>query len=244
MRTLIAVASLAALLAACGDNPAPSTGEPTAPPADGAALPPSEAPGAPPSEVPTPTTPPADGEQGGTADWRQVVSAADAANLGRLDQAWRLGRAEAEDKGFADQVEALGPLVDPNAGQAGRLQPPPGSYRCRTIKLGSNSPGGLGYLEYPYFRCTIELTPGGDLILTKTTGSQRTRGLLYPDTDRRLVFVGAQAWGMDETTFPRYGEQRQRDQVGVFERIGGNRWRLVVPWPRVDSKLEILELVR
>lgn len=238
MRTLIAVAALAALLAAC-DNPAADA--PAAPPADSAAVPPGEATGAP---APAPPAAPAGGEQGGTDDWREVVSAEDAANLGRLDQAWRLGRAEAEDKGFAGQVEALGPLVDPNAGQTGRLQPPPGTYRCRAVKLGSNAPGGPGYLEYPFFRCTIEVSPGGDLILTKITGSQRTRGLLYPDTDRRLVFIGAQAWGMDETTFPRYGEQRIRDQVGVFERIGANRWRLVLPWPKVDSKLEILELVR
>ena len=238
MRTLIAVASLAALLAACGDRPAPA--------ADDGARPTPEASGPTPPVDPTPASAPSTpaAEQGGTADWRQVVSAADAANLGRLDQAWRLGRAEAEDKGFAAQVEALGPLVDPNAGQAGRLQPPPGDYRCRSIKLGSNSPGGLGYLEYPFFRCTVELTPGGDLILTKTTGSQRTRGLLYPDTDNRLIFVGAQAWGMDETGYPDYGDQPVRDQVGVFERIGAARWRLVVPWPKVDSKLEILELVR
>ena len=238
MRIPAAVAALVVLLAACGDRPAdpeaaPDAGAPAAPAAPPAADPPASTP-----------APPAGGEQGGTADWREVVSVEDAAALGRLDQAWRLARAEAEDKGFADRVEALGPLVDPNAGRAGRLQPPPGTYRCRAIKLGSNGPGGLGYLEYPFFRCTIELTPGGDLILTKTTGSQRTRGRLYPDTDRRLVFVGAQAWGMDETTFPRYGEQRIRDQVGAFERIGANRWRLVIPWPKVDSKLEILELVR
>ncbi|HZW15072.1 MAG TPA: DUF4893 domain-containing protein [Brevundimonas sp.] len=229
---ILAAAALVALLAACGDRPAePETATPAPP-----------VPATPPA-ADLPAAPPAGGEQGGTADWHEVVSVEDAAALGRLGQAWRLARAEAEDKGFADQVEALGPLVDPNAGQAGRLQPPPGAYRCRTIKLGSNGPGGVGYLEYPFFRCTIELTPGGDLILTKTTGSQRTRGLLYPDTDRRLVFVGAQAWGMDETAFPRYGDQRIRDQVGVFERIGSERWRLVIPWPKVDSKLEILELV-
>ncbi|WP_332677749.1 DUF4893 domain-containing protein [Brevundimonas sp.] len=242
MRTLIAVASLAALLAACGES-APPAADPAAPPTD-ASVPPADAATPPPAAPGQTPAPPAEGEQGGTADWRKVVSAADAASLGRLDQAWRLGRAEAEDNGFADKVEALGPLVDPNAGQAGRLQPPPGAYRCRTVKLGSNSPGGLGYLEYPWFRCTVELTPGGDLVLTKTTGSQRTRGLLYPDTDNRLVFVGAQAWGMDETGFPRYGQQPVRDQVGVFERIGSNRWRLVIPWPKVDSKLEILELTR
>lgn len=237
MRTLIAVASLAALLAACGDAGSSP---------DGSAAPATDpAPVGEPAPAPEPTpAPPAGGEQGGAANWREVVSAADASNLGRLDQAWRLGRAEAEDKGFASEVESLGPLVDPMAGQSGRLQPAPGTYRCRTIKLGSKSEGGLAYLAYPFFRCTVELSPGGDLILTKTTGSQRTRGLLYPDTDNRLVFVGAQAWGLDETGYPAYGQQPERDQVGVFERIGPERWRLVIPWPRVESKLEILELVR
>ena len=238
MRTLIAVASVAALLAACGDNPTPA---PDAPAPETAAVDP--APVGEPASAPD-AAPPAQGEQGGTSDWRQVASTVDAGNLGRLDQAWRLGRAEAEDRGFASQVEALGPLVDPNAGLTGRLQPGPGTYRCRTIKLGSRAEGGLAYVAYPFFRCTVELTPGGDLILTKTTGSQRTRGLLYPDTDNRLVFIGAQAWGMDETGFPAYGAQPERDQVGVFERIGSERWRMVVPWPRVESKLEILELVR
>jgi len=238
MRTLIAVASVAALLAACGDNSTPSTPDPVTAPTDGVAA------RAPAGEPATPPPAQAEAEQGEASGWRQVASTADAANLGRLDQAWRLGRAEAEDKGFASQVEALGPLVDPMAGQAGRLQPSPGTYRCRTVKLGAKAEGGLAYVAYPFFRCTVELTPGGDLVLTKTTGSQRTRGLLYPDTDRRLVFVGAQAWGADETGFPAYGAQPERDQVGVFERIGPERWRMVVPWPRVESKLEILELVR
>lgn len=223
MRTLVALASTAFLLAACGDNPA---SDPAPAPAD-----------------PAPVEP-APGQQGGTSDWRQVVRTIDAAALGRLDQAWRLARAEAEENGFASEVEALGPLVDPNAGQAGRLQPAPGDYRCRTIKLGSRSGSGPAYVAYPYFRCTVELGPGGDLVLTKATGSQRSRGLLYPDTDRRLVFVGAQAWGADETGYPAYGAQQARDQVGVFERIGSERWRLVIPWPKQEAKLEILELVR
>ena len=241
MRTFAAVASLAALLAACGDSSTPST-----PGAKGGTETPSAAPPsatAAAAATPAPATPAA-GEQGGTSDWRQVASPADASALGRLDQAWRLARAEAEDAGFAEQVESLGPLVDPNAGQAGRLQPAPGAYRCRTIKVGAKSPGGLAYVAYPGFRCTVELTPGGDLVLTKTTGSQRSRGLLYPDTDRRLVFVGAQAWGADETGYPAYGQMPERDQIGVFERIGPERWRLVIPWPKQEAKLEILELTR
>jgi hypothetical protein len=249
--------ALALTVGACGQNPAPSSDE--TPAADGAMAPTTDATGGPtdgamspaPSdgamtpggETPPPSVP-ASGEQGGTDDWRQVVKTADASALGRLDQAWRLGRAEAEDRGFADEVEALGPLVDPNAGQAGRLQPGPGTYRCRTIKMGTRTEGqGLAYIAYPFFRCTVEMSPGGDLVLTKGTGSQRSRGLLYPDTDRRLVFVGAQAWG-DETAYPTYGQTRERDQVGAFERIGADRWRLVIPWPKQEAKIEILELTR
>ena len=246
------IAAVAMILAACGENPTPSTSDPSTTPQDGV-TPPASAPNDPtagePMRGPTPpavdpVVPASEGEQGGTSDWRQVATASDASTLGRLDQAWRLGRAEAEDGGFADQVEALGPLVDPNAGLSGRLQPTPGSYRCRTIKLGTRVEGqGLAYIAYPNFRCTVELTPGGDLILTKTTGSQRSRGLLYPHSDNQLVFLGAQAWG-DEATYPAYGQNRERDQIGVVERIGPQRWRLVIPWPKQESKLEILELTR
>jgi hypothetical protein len=240
MRILLALASTAALLAACG---------PSSPPEKAAAPPDAVAPSAPETAEPTETAsaseaaPPA-GEQGGTDDWRQVALAADADGLARLDAAWRQARDEAEDEGFADELKALGALVEPGAAQTGRLQPAPGAYRCRTIKIGARNKGGLAFVDYPYFRCTIELTPGGDLILTKTTGSQRTRGLLYPDTDNRLVFIGAQAWGDDETSFPAYGARSERDQVGVLERIGPTRWRLVLPWPKQESNLEILELVK
>lgn len=240
MRPLLALASAAALLAACG---------PSSPPDQTAASPDAAAPSA---TTPAPDAAPAqaaaeddmEGAPEGSDNWRQVALAAGADSLDRLDQAWREARDEAEDEGFADELKALGVLVDPGVAQTGRLQPAPGAYRCRTIKIGARNKGGLAFVDYPFFRCSVELTPGGDLILTKTTGSQRTRGLLYPDTDSRLVFIGAQAWGDDETTFPAYGDQPVRDQVGVLERIGPTRWRLVIPWPTLESKLEILELVK
>lgn len=234
-----------ALVAGCGDNTPSSPAEQSPAVSEPAAgVPGQAAPEAGTGATPGAPTTPAGGEQGGTDDWRSVATAADAMSLGRLDQAWRLARAEAEDAGFAEQVEALGPLVDPNAGQAGRLQPAPGDYRCRTVKLGRRTEGqGLAYVAYPYFRCSVELTPGGDLILTKGSGSQRSRGLLYPHTDRQLVFLGTTAWG-DETNWPAYGARAERDQIGVLERIGDNRWRLVLPWPKQEAKLELLELVR
>ena len=132
-------------------------------------------------------------------------------------------------------------VTDPDAGKRG-VAPPPGTYRCRTVKLGSQGgEDGLGYVVYGWFECEIERTPNG-LRLVKTTGSQRTQGLLYPDMDRRLVYIGAQALSDAETGFPAYGDRPERDQVGVLERIGQSRWRLVLPWPKQEAKLELLEI--
>ncbi len=50
--------------------------------------------------------------------------------------------------------------------------------------------------------------------------------------------------GEAQKTVPAYGQDTARDQVGVLERIGQNRWRLVLPWPRQDAKLELVEITR
>lgn len=229
-RALPLIAALA--LAACSPEPARETsGSPASPP-----------PATAPAVTPPPAAPAA-GEQGGTDLWRTVATAEDQDRIDRLDAAWRAALAEANHEHGA-VLDSLGLLAVPGGALAGNLQPAPGKYRCRTIKIGAKGEGNLTYVAYGWFSCTIELTPGGDLILTKTGGSQRTRGLLYPDTDRRLVFVGAQAWGADETEYPAYGQRVERDQVGVFERVGVDRWRLVLPWPKQEAKLEVLELKR
>lgn len=175
-----------------------------------------------------------------SADYRQDASASDLGRLARLDEAWDIAIRQAG----ADQakVRGLGALVKPG-GALARPHPTPGSYRCRTIKLGLGGPqAGSGLVAYGWFRCRVELTPGGDLLLTKTTGSQRPMGNLYPDSPRRLVYLGAVAWG-DEGQV-RYGRDPERDQIGVFERIGPQRYRLVLPYPKQESTLDILELAR
>lgn len=231
------VVALTGVLGACGDRQG-------ARPADEAGLKVAQAEQAPvQAEAPPaiPETAPAAAQA--ADDWRKVVSSADASQLNRLDDAWRQALAEARDDGYGAQVEKLGAVADPQAARAGRLQPGPGDYRCRTIKLGARDGGTLAYVDYPFFGCKIELTPGGDLILTKTSGSQRFQGRLYPDGDSRLVYVGSQAWG-DERGFPTYGAKPERDQAGVVERIGENRWRVVLPWPKQESKLDLIEVVR
>lgn len=237
MLTLVSAAALIGALGACGDNRGAKSEQPALKVAEAQTPQPTAEAVAPSDTPPTETAAPA------TDDWRKVVSSTDEGLLGRLDDAWRLSRIEAEEDGYSAQVEKLGPLADPNAARVGRSQPGSGAYRCRTIKLGTRDGGTLAYVDYPFFACRVELTPGGDLILTKTTGSQRFQGRLYPDTDDRLVYVGSQAWG-DERGFPAYGAKPERDQAGVVERIGENRWRVVIPWPKQESKLDLIEIVR
>ena len=183
-----------------------------------------------------------------TGDWRQLVSPADSQRLLGLDEAWVSGLAAARRENAAG-VDRLGVLLQPSgpldSGAPGpslqNPQPTPGDYRCRTIKLGGER--GVPLVVYGWFRCRIELTPGGDLVFTKLTGSQRQQGRLFPYTDRALAFVGAEAWG-NETTYPTYAQNPERDEVGALERIGPDRWRLLLAWPKQESVLDVIELVR
>lgn len=40
-----------------------------------------------------------------------------------------------------------------------------------------------------------------------------------------------------------YGRRPDRDMVALLERIGDQRWRLVIPWPESESNLDLIELV-
>lgn len=174
-------------------------------------------------------------------DWRAVITPADRDRYQRRAAAWTLALEQARRQGGSGDLAGLGDLIDPNAARAD-VAPPPGAYRCRTVKLGSQGDeGGLGYVVYGWFACRIEQTAGG-LKLTKRTGSQRPAGLLFPENDREMVFLGSMALA-SEPAARSYGQRPQRDIVAVLERIGEARWRLVTPWPATESNLDLLELV-
>lgn len=176
-------------------------------------------------------------------EWRTVATKPDAERLDRLREAWEEGLADARKAGSTKAIRAEGKLLQPYAAQA-RPLPPPGRYRCRTIKLGRAGQGKVDSTmrAYPPFFCYVE--QDGDLtIFIKETGSQRPAGRLWPDGDRRLVFLGAGAFGAEGTAAPPYGESAEQDVVGVVERVAPFRWRLVLPWPRVESKIDVIELV-
>lgn len=161
-----------------------------------------------------------------------------------MDAAWRKASDDARAGGHGADLEALGPVANPRSGLPTRPQPTPGGYRCRTIKLGLYDRIGLPFVAYPWFRCRVDLTPGGDLTLAKQTGSQRVTGQIYPFEEGRLVFLGAVAWSDSEPSAPAYGANPERDQAGVVERIGPERWRIALPWPHQESNLDLLELER
>lgn len=176
-----------------------------------------------------------------SADWRTDASKADAARLADLDGAWTTALRQIGEDGRKGDLAKLGVLADRKARLA-RPHPAPGTYRCRTVKLGRMDPAASSLTAYGWFRCKVDLSPGGDLSFAKITGSQRPAGFLYPRDAKRLVYVGAVAWGDEPPAV--YGADPERDQIGQWERIGPQRWRLALPWPRQESVLDLIEVAR
>ena len=187
--------------------------------------------------------PPAPPGQNGPAlrDWRRIITSIDRHRYRRLDSAWTLALQQARRQAGSGDLNSLGDLIDPDAGMRG-VAPPPGAYRCRTVKLGSQGgEAGLGYVVYGWFACRIEQTPNG-LKFSKSTGSQRPSGLLFPENDRQMVMLGSMALA-SEPAANSYGQRPDRDLVAVLELISERRWRLVIPWPQNESNLDLIELV-
>ncbi|QNM83824.1 DUF4893 domain-containing protein [Sphingomonas sabuli] len=173
-------------------------------------------------------------------DWHRVVTQEDRARLRDWRSAFAAGVAAARADGHAAEVDKEGVLLQPDAA-LGPPGIPNGDYRCRVTKLGAKSEGLLNYIAYPYFACRVqqeEELQG----FAKRTGSQRQVGLIFPGDQLRQVFLGTLMLG-DEARPMQYGLDRERDVAGFVERIGPNRWRLVMPSPHFESKVDVMELV-
>ena len=173
-------------------------------------------------------------------DWKRVATRNDMDRVLRWRTAFVAALNDARKAGHGAAIAREGALLDPDAALAG-APPAPGRYRCRTIKLGSGTPGMLSYIAYPHFACTIE-DQGGVLAFNKVSGSQRPVGLIFPGDGPRRIFLGTLVLG-DETRALDYGNDATRDMAGAVERIGENRWRLILPYPRFESIMDVIELV-
>ena len=173
-------------------------------------------------------------------DWRSIATEQDRERLREWRTAWVQALRKAQTAGFGPTVGREGVLLQPDAAAAWQ-EPPDGDYRCRMIKIGAQRAGMLDYVPYPAFNCRIR-REGPLVSFAKLTGSQRPIGHLLPTTGDRMIFLGTLQLG-DETRALEYGRDRDRDMAGLFERIGDQRWRLVLPYPRFESTIDVLEIV-
>jgi len=172
-------------------------------------------------------------------DWRPVATENDRDRLRHWRDAWTAALAQAN-QAHAAEISAGGALFEPDTALPD-AQPPAGDYACRTYKLGRNPRGGtLDYVEYPSFRCRISASDGR-LRFVKLTGSQRPAGNIFADNGRRMIFLGTLMLG-DEARALRYSRDEERDMIGIIERVGDSRWRVVFPRPHYESLLDVIEL--
>jgi hypothetical protein len=175
-----------------------------------------------------------------TTAYKQVISENDRVRLRDWRKSFESGLDAARKAGHAADIAREGALLDPDAALAGPAIPN-GMYRCRVIKLGAQTGETREYLATPIFTCRVrqerQLQRFGVL-----SGNQRYLGLIFPGDAIRNVFLGTLVLG-DERRALQYGQDQKRDVAGYVERIGPNRWRLVMPQPHFESRLDVMELV-
>jgi hypothetical protein len=175
-----------------------------------------------------------------TTAYKQVISENDRVRLRDWRKSFESALAAARKSGHGAEIDREGALLGPDAAM-GAPAISNGIYRCRVIKLGAKDPGNLDYASYPGFTCRVKQEHALQR-LGKLSGPQRYVGLIFPGDAIRNVFLGTLVFA-DERRALQYGQDEQRDVAGYVERIGPNRWRLVMPAPHFESQLDVMELV-
>jgi hypothetical protein len=167
--------------------------------------------------------------------WRSFASPADQARLADLPQRFAQARAALPAR-LAKAIRAEGPLLDP-AIAAPLPQLPPGSYRCRLVRLG----GAARFRTFPSDFCYVDAADDR-LAFTKQTGSTLPEGYVYSDTATNLVFLGTMRVAGEKGGKP-YGADPARDLVGLVTRVAPFRWRLVLAHAGGGADIDLYELV-
>jgi hypothetical protein len=158
----------------------------------------------------------------------------------------RLGRYEANKSAAVDAARKSGAPADVRQLQEILARPRlaigenfdmTGEWKCRTIKLGKEP----ALVIYQWFKCRVT-DDGSGWMLEKTSGSQRTKGRFYTDSDTRLTYLGV-GYVSGETP-GKYGGGPDIDQAGYAYRTGKNGFHIEFPEPARESLLDILELKR
>lgn len=172
--------------------------------------------------------------------WTSLITPGDAERVKHIDTTWSAALAEARPR-HATAITREGALLDP-AGALTRVAPSPGQYRCRVVTIGRGTDRrGPVFQAFKPQTCFVQAEEKL-LVLMKATGTTLPGGRLWDDGDKRMIFLGAMA-DRPGAGAPAYGSDPQKDRVGVLERVGDFRWRLVTPGQPAGSTLEVMELV-
>lgn len=166
---------------------------------------------------------------------QKLITPADKARLEKYDATRKEALQQAK-AGQAGEVATLDAIVAKKPASFSDFDMT-GNWQCRTIKA-----GGLGPLVvYGWFKCKVT-DDGSGWMLEKISGSQRTKGRFYTESDTRLIYLGS---GFVSGEKPKaYGRGPDTDQVGYAFRSGPTAWRIEFPAPRYESKLDIIEFRR
>jgi hypothetical protein len=166
---------------------------------------------------------------------QKLMTAADKARLEAYEDTRAEALTEAKDGDQAQLAELEALLAKP------LLSLPDfdlgGDWRCRTTKLGGLSP----LVVYGWFKCRVS-DDGSGWKLEKLSGSQRTTGRFYDDSQTRTIYLGSFSIAGDKPQ--PYGSGPDTDQVGYAFRTGPAEWRIEFPAPKYESNLDILEFRR
>lgn len=171
-----------------------------------------------------------------TGEIESLITQADRDRLAKFDETRAEALQEARDKGSAGDVATLDAVANAAALPFDGFDMT-GNWQCRTIKAG----GLAGLVVYGWFKCRVT-DDGGGWTLEKLSGSQRTKGRFFTESDTRLTYLGSFFIAGD--TPARYGSGPDTDQSGYAIRTGADAFRIELPAPRYESKLDILELRR
>lgn len=176
-----------------------------------------------------------------TTNWKEVATQDDRQRLSDWRAALVAALDAAKTGGHGADIMREGALLEPDAA-LGQPAIPNGMFRCRVIKIGAKPESGNPvYNVFPPFLCQVRAERGLQRF-NKFGGSQRYVGLLFPGDAVHEVFLGTLVLG-DEKQALQYGQDELRDVAGYVERIGPDRWRLIMPKPHFESEFDVMELV-
>ena len=171
----------------------------------------------------------------------KLINAVDRDKLKLFDEVKKDAIAEAEAAGPSEDLALLKKALDGAPMSMSGTFKPTGKWRCQMIKVGSRSEGLLPIISYPPFKCRIR-EDGAGWFMEKVSGSQRTSGYLYTDSDTRLIYLGAGSVNDDPQR--KYNQEALYNEPAYVFRLGKNKLVFEFPAPEFESKFNVLVLER